>query len=278
MGGFSTKAQFAMFLPATLALFARYNPRRSARLAFVAASAAALLLTTRYFAARGEYTKRFGLESLATNLSNPKTWLLVVLAAVPVLLAGKLAKKGKWRELFAVTAPSLMIAGFLAIFLQWSVNGYLLSIVGPVVGALAAFLLVSVPRAWLGRRELTIATTILAATSLCVSAYRSSAFFTILGDFGRVVRSEQLGSASEPDAVYYLSCSEGVGAMRHYLHRFRGLSRNFDYLSNLDARLVKKGRAYLIADTKLCPLGALRGEVVFAGSRPESFQIYRLTE
>ncbi len=267
--GFSTKAQFIIFVPVILALVvnraaAGRLPRAEAAAIFALSIAFALAL--KWIAANGSYTGKFGATHSLHHLKKPVVTALIGCALISMAMSWRMLEKRTLWAWLVGSLPALMIFSYLAIFLQWGIEGYLLSSIGSAVAMTAALLGTCMRGKWNA-----IYSAALVLASLGISAYRSEAFFSRLGDIGRIVSSPEIERIASERAQVYMNCEEGAGAMQFYVKHFRGL----------DVRILpapKEGMppgSYLIGDTKLCPAQGGGRRLVLAGRRAGGFCIFR---
>ncbi|MGZ3698277.1 MAG: hypothetical protein ACXWP5_09090, partial [Bdellovibrionota bacterium] len=120
--GFSTKAQFAMFLPAIVLFLAEAASEKKgswARPVFVIVASLIALAALRWLATFSGYTQRFGAGNLLHTFLSGKFLVLLAAAALGLVLGYRYANsRAFWHQITTLT-PAWLILGYLAIFVQW---------------------------------------------------------------------------------------------------------------------------------------------------------------
>jgi hypothetical protein len=162
--------------------------------------------------------------------------------------------------------PVIVVLGFVAVFLPWTISSYLLSSVGVVLGICVAVCLSSLREGWL----MKIALGAVLAVSIVVSVYRSYVFFGHLSDLREVIYSPEIEKISATGKPVYLGCQEGADAFRFYLRAYRGLSVDVQAIGEAPA----DGKGYYVGDSKLCPLLGIPVKALFPPTHHGGFGIY----
>lgn len=247
--GFLSKGQFLAVTPALAFVIWLRSPNRREG-AWRAGTVLGLSLLAAFIlsriAAQGVYTSGYSPWKAIAHLGNPYLWMLLAVAAGAAISARLDRAPGR-----LVPEMILVASGFL--LLPWRLGGYLLSFMGPFVGAS----LVAILLGFRGRTR-TAGFMGLAVISLLVCGYREITYFSRLGDLGAILSSPELKALDRPGLRLRLPCVEGGYTFGNFL-KARGFV-NLAAEPDISASTPLQG--YWVLDGKLC-----RSERAFGSPR-----------
>ncbi|OFZ82142.1 MAG: hypothetical protein A2583_07450 [Bdellovibrionales bacterium RIFOXYD1_FULL_53_11] len=253
--GFSTKAQFVVFVPAFLILAATQD--RSGAVAdtvFVFVVSALLASGLWMIAAHGTYRSSFGVGNIRANLFNIKTLMVAGFAFAYAFSWKKLLSSKNYKGFARACIPSVIMLGHLVLFMQWKLAGYHLSLLGPVFGFMAVDLVERMTgpldHASAGKGR-GLAVLLLVSAACIVSSVRSEFFFGRFSDIRKTVHSKSVHAMAAGGTEFFMSCPEGARSMTYFIERFAGAVAVFRPISEYDLSMARD--RVIFADDRMCP-------------------------
>lgn len=250
--GFSTKAQFLLFLPAIfLSVLAIGWDRRDVsfyvRTFFCGFLILAGMVGIKWVASQGAYTGGYSFERLLNNLFTRQAILLWGLGLLSLGLELWFAlREGKgWAGVFRAMIPSSMILSFVAIMAPWSLgDSYLLAPTAPLAAVciLSIWQRISIQKTW----PIFIGLVLVATFMTFYRGYRG---FGRWSDLKKVVFSREIEDRVKSNHLALIPCMEGADLIQGYMRRFRRLELNKTFQ-------IQPGQTptFAIADSALCKL------------------------
>lgn len=273
--GFSTKAQFLLFLPGIfLLVLANGLDRRDAafyiRVLFCGFMILVGMAAVKWIASQGSYTGGYSFAKLIENLFTRQGILLWGLGLLSLGLEIWFAiREGKgWSGVFRAMIPASMILSFVAIMAPWSLgDSYLLAPTAPLAAVclLSLWQRASIHKTW----PIFVA---LVLTASFMTFYRGYRGFGRWSDLNKVLFSQELEERVKANHLAFIPCMEGADLTQGYLRRFRGLEMKKTY--KLEEGLTP---TFAIADSALCKLPPEWKEKAVLVSKPlfpGSFALY----
>ena len=282
--GFSTKAQFLLYLPALFLLLfingltRNFTGSHLVKLAFFLMVALAGMVIIKHISAHGGYTSRysFSLPNLVSNLKTRSALVLIFVASFSLLWELRVhGRKFQLVEIAQALIPASFIFSFLAIMAPWSIGDSY--IIAPMAG-FVAFCLVS---AW---QSFNIESTKyflapIIALAIALSLFRSYRGIGRYSDFRNVIFSPQLKEIYSKPHLVYMGCQEGSGLTPIYVERYLHAVLN---TTNEPLDVAEKAGVpiYAIADSALCKLDPTivnKFKIISQPRFQDSFAIYEWT-
>jgi hypothetical protein len=277
--GVMQKAQFLIFFPTFLALQlywdVRLNRKWFCRTLAVLLICGIWTLVLQQIAAQGSYTGHlFRSTGLPVGLKHPWTWRMMGLCgifSIPLL-------NREWKRNWIFAIPTLLILSYLAIFVRWGVEGYLLISATPGIAFGSCLFFLWAKRKWTQLPIQSIGSALIAFVAIAVTLQRSQLDLSKHGDIRRIVYSDEAREIASKKGAIFTTCNEGSSHLTYYFQAFAGLDIPVIYTSDpADPRRSYEGHPiYWMGDSTYCPMSEQGKAVILSPLRKTGFRLYRL--
>ncbi len=279
--GFSTKAQFLLFLPGLFLILVQRTHKESSRFLFllriflyaVCSIIGALLI--KKIASAGLYTTGYSTTRILHNLQTRQAIYLIAISVSSIALELFFLKNKRFtvENICTVLLPASFPLSYLAIMAPWSISdSYLLASTAPLIAfcSLSVWQKISLQKTY----QCFYVIIFIAFVMTLGRGYRNIGRYS---DFNKILYSKELLQLTSGPHTLIMSCDEGANLIKVYTQRFLG--KKINTVTKYSSDIPSQHSIMLLGDSALCPVDMALKQNLTRISTPlfkDSFALYKL--